>query len=246
MSYQVPLMNLGVLVAASDLSAKTYYLCKLNTSGKVALCGAGENALGAIINEPAANEAVSIGAIGVYQVICGGTVTADDNLMSDANGKAVTQTGSNAVIGVALKSGVSGDIIPVFFANRTGVGVSTTYSIWSIPVPAMSLLANGDYLTTFTPGFPGKILNVSFAVTTAVTTADKAATLNFEINTTNLTGGVISLTSANCTPLGAVVAGTAITANNTFDADDTISVEASSVTAFSEGAGVIYVTLASS
>jgi hypothetical protein len=69
------------------------------------------------------------------------------------------------------------------------------------------------------------------------------ASLNLEINAVNLTGGVISLTSANCTPLGAVIAGTAITANNTFGATDTISVEASSVTAFVEGEGVLLLTL---
>jgi hypothetical protein len=104
-------------------------------------------------------------------------------------------------------------------------------------------VANGDVLTNFTPGFPGRIVSVAFAIFDPVTTASKAATLNLEIGTVNLTGGVISLTSANCTPLGAVIAGTAITANNTFGATDTISVEASSVTAFVEGEGVLLLTL---
>jgi len=68
------------------------------------------------------------------------------------------------------------------------------------------------------------------------TTADKAATLNAEIETTNLSGGVLALTSANCTPKGAQVAGTEITGNNAFTATQKISIEASSVTAFAEGA----------
>lgn len=101
----------------------------------------------------------------------------------------------------------------------------------------------GDVVTTFTPGFAGTIEAIDFIVGTPVTTAAKAASLNVEIGTTNTTGGVVALTSANCTPLGAEVAGSAITAANTFTATDTISVEAASVTAFAEGSGTIIITL---
>lgn len=114
--------------------------------------------------------------------------------------------------------------------------------IISIPI-TLAQLANGDVLTAWTPGFSGKIVKVEFAVTVPVTTAAKAATLNLEIGTTNLTGGVVSLTSANCTPLGAVIAGTAVTAANSFGPTDTLSVEAASVTTFVEGAGVLLVTV---
>ena len=106
-----------------------------------------------------------------------------------------------------------------------------------------SKLANGDILTNWTSGFAGTIHKASFVVTDPATTAAKAAALNLEIGSTNVTGGVVSLTSANCTPLGAVVDGTAITAANTFGASDTISVEASGVTAFVEGAGVLLVVI---
>lgn len=100
----------------------------------------------------------------------------------------------------------------------------------------------GDVVTTFTPGFSGRIAAIDFIVGTPVTTAAKAATLNAEIGTTNLTGGTVALTSANCTPLGAEVAGAAITAGNHFGASDTVSIEAASVTAFVEGDGMILVT----
>lgn len=115
-----------------------------------------------------------------------------------------------------------------------GTGVTTI----TIPV-TLANVANGDVLTAYTPGYKFKILSAAFAVTTAATTADKLTTLNIEIGTTNVTGGEIALTSANCTPLGAVVAGAAITAANTGSASATISIEASSTTAFAEGAGVI-------
>lgn len=120
-----------------------------------------------------------------------------------------------------------------------GAGVFTL----SIPITLAQITGAGDVLTNYTPGYKFKILGVHFAVTVAVTTAGKAADLNLEIGTTNLTGGVVSLTSANCTPLGAVVAGTAVTAANTGSASDTISIESASVTAFAEGEGVLLIRI---
>lgn len=117
-----------------------------------------------------------------------------------------------------------------------GVGVSTL----SIPVK-LATVADGDVLTTFTLGYKFKILSVDFAVTNEVTTAAKATTLNIEIGTTNLTGGEVALTSANCATLGAVVAGAAVTAANTGAANATVSVEAASTTAFVEGEGVLLI-----
>ena len=117
-------------------------------------------------------------------------------------------------------------------------------SIISIPV-TLSKIADGDLVTTITPGFAGTILRTQFVVTDPATTAAKASTLNLEIGTTNVTGGTVALTSANCTPLGATVAGAAVTGTNVFTASDTISVEASSTTGFVEGAGVLLITVAS-
>lgn len=119
-----------------------------------------------------------------------------------------------------------------------GVGVTT------IIVPLnLASIADGDVLTNYTPGYKFKILSVSFAVNTPVTTGSKATTLNLEIGSTNTTGGAVALTSANCTPIGALVAGTAITAANTGSSSDTISVEAASTTAFAEGSGYLLIKL---
>lgn len=120
-----------------------------------------------------------------------------------------------------------------------GVGIETI----ALPITLANITGAADVLTAFTPGYKFKLLATSFAVTTAATTGSKAATLNLEIGTTNVTGGEVALTSANCTPLGAVVAGAAITALNTGTSSDTISVESASVTAFVEGAGVLYMRI---
>jgi hypothetical protein len=88
---------------------------------------------------------------------------------------------------------------------------------------------------------------MDFVVTDPATTGDKLATLNLEIGTTDVTGGVVSLTSATgggTLTLGELTEGTAITGNNAFDDTDTISVEAASVTAFAEGEGVLLIVLA--
>lgn len=111
----------------------------------------------------------------------------------------------------------------------------------SFPVNLASITGTQDVVTGFTPGYAGEILSVAFLVNVPVTTAAKLATLNVEIGATDLTGGVVALTSANCTPMGAIVAGTAVTAANVFAATDTISVEASAVTAFAEGSGTVLI-----
>lgn len=112
--------------------------------------------------------------------------------------------------------------------------------VWTINIPALSALANAQSYK-FTPGVAGRILSVQFMVTTAVTTGSKAATLQTKIATVATTGGAVSLTSANCTPIGAEVDGSAITGANTFTAAQQISVDVSAVTAFVEGAGQIVV-----
>lgn len=113
----------------------------------------------------------------------------------------------------------------------------------SIPVSLAGITMAMDIVTGLVPGVDGEIVNVQFVVTEVVTTGGAAVDLNVEIGTTNLTGGVVELTSANCATLGAVIAGSAITANNTLESTDAISVEASDVSAFSEGAGVLIVTI---
>jgi hypothetical protein len=229
------------VIAGSDLSAKQFYCVKLNASGQMVISGAGENALGILQDKPASGQVGAVCCLGKSMAIYGASVTAGQNLASDASGKLVPATGSDAVVAVAAESGSSGDICSVYVVSRATSG-AVQKSILSIPVK-LSKVANGDILTQFTPGFPGQIVKVSFAVTDPVTTADKAATLNLEINSTDVSGGVLSLTSASCGTLGAVVNATAITGNNVFDADDAISIEASGVTAFAEGEGVLLIVI---
>lgn len=229
------------VIAGADLSTKQFHCVKLNASGQMVLSGAGENSLGPLQDKPGLDQVGAVCCLGKSMAIYGAEVTAGQNLTPDANGKMVPATGNDAVVAVAAESGSDGEIRSVYVVSRATSG-AIQKSILSIPVK-LSKVANGDLLTNFTPGFPGRIVKASLAITDPATTADKAATLNLEINSTNISGGVLSLASANCGTLGAVVNATAISGNNVFDADDTISVEASGVTAFAEGEGVLLVVL---
>jgi len=167
-----------------------------------------------------------------------GRQIAEEQVLS--TGQAYTQTYSTANRTVANPTAATMTDNSTGAASTTvaaGVGMETIV----LPVDLASITGAADVLTNYTPLYKFKILSVSFAVSKPVTTGGKAADLNLEIGTTNVTGGVVSLTSANCTPLGALVAGTAITAANTGSASDTISVEAANVTAFVEGQGYLLV-----
>lgn len=152
--------------------------------------------------------------------------------------------GFHGTLGTAQRAGAAQAALT---DSTTGTASSTLAAgtgLQTVVIPILlPSLANGDVLTNYTPGFAFKVLAVDFAVSKAATTAAKAATLNLEIGTTNVTGGVVSLTSANSTPLGALVAGTAVTAANTGTNADTISIEAASVTAFVEGEGYLLIRL---
>lgn len=231
----------GFLKAAADYSAKQFYILKADSTARQAvLCGAGEAAIGVLINEPASGKPCNIVHNGMCLVQAGNTVTAGNALMSDADGKAVPHTGTNKVIGVAVESASSGESFLALITCSNVAGASVNYGAWSFFID-MTLIADGDLVTTFTPGFAGTITKFFWVQESPVTTGSKASDLNLEIGTTDLTGGVISLTSAACTPLGKVINGTAITDDNTFGDTDTISIEASSTTTFIEGSGTMVI-----
>lgn len=124
-----------------------------------------------------------------------------------------------------VEAGKGGDVAP------RGSGVKHLI----IPFNLLDL-ADGDVLTDMPLGFAGKVLSVDAYVTTPVTTGAKLSTLALEIGAVAVTGGAVALTSANCTPIGAKVAGTAVTALNAFGVGDTLTITAASTTTFVEGA----------
>jgi hypothetical protein len=101
-------------------------------------------------------------------------------------------------------------------------------------------LAAADTITALVLGYNFKIKTIKFVVEHAVTTAAKAATLTPYINGSGITVGVLNLTSANCTPKGAVVSATGYTAPSVVGTNTQgFSITGSAITAFIEGSGWI-------
>ena len=108
-----------------------------------------------------------------------------------------------------------------------------------IQLEAMTTSA-ADLITDWTPGFNGKILSIDFFTTKLGTGTSASQVLNLEIGSTDVTGGVVTITLASTDTLGEKSAGTAITAGNVFTSTDTVSLEvAASGTVFTAGAGVL-------
>ena len=90
------------------------YAVKAATGATVALDGTTDE-LGKL-----SNGRVDVCTGGIPEVALGGTVAAGDPLTSDASGKAVKATAAgNRILGFALVSGASGDIIPYQYSLGT-------------------------------------------------------------------------------------------------------------------------------
>lgn len=159
-----------------------------------------------------------------------------------ASGATVSPSGTQPALAAPLPNALTDNTTGT--ASDTlaaGVGVQTL--AFSIQLDSMTTSA-ADLVTNYTPGYAFKILAISAAVTTIGAGAAASQVLNMEIGTTNLTGGVVTLTEANTNTLGALIAGTAVTANNTGTAASTISIEvAAGGTIFTGGAAVLLITI---
>ena len=241
-----PLMTIGAL-CTTDLSAKQNYAVKLNSAGKIALAGAGEAAIGILYRPNEADKMGTVMILGGSKAILGAAVNnAGTNLTPDANGKLVTAGGGDNVIAITVNaSGSSNDIVDVLLVGKAtvGTGLSNSYEKLQFPID-LSKMDNCDLVTQIVPGYAGEIVKIEVVDLDPATTAAKTAGLSLEIGAVAVTGGVVSLTSANCTPLGKVNSGTAISATNSFGATDSISVlAANTAVPFIEGKGLIVVTL---
>lgn len=241
-----PLLNVSAPCGA-DLSLKKGYAVKLNNAGALVLAGAGEAALGILYRGDIQGKMGTVMVLGIALAKLGAAVNnAGTLLAADVAGKLVTAAGGDNVIAVSADAGgASGDEVRVIVCGKAtvGTGLAASYSQICIPVNFADL-DNKEVLTDFVPGYAGEIVKAELVVVSPATTADKAAELTLDVEATPVTGGTISPTSANTATMGAIVAGTAITADNTFTNANKISIKASNVgTPFIEGTGVVILTL---
>lgn len=165
------------------------------------------------------------------------TVASSTDLASTASSKGASLIGVQDSGSLITATTVEAALAEIVKKANAGLAVPVC-----IPVVLVNH-SNTSVAARFTPGYAGKIRKITASVTDPVTTGAKAATFTAAVAGTPTTGGALALTSANCTPVGAKVDGSAITAANAFTAAEEITIVASSVTAFVEGQVVIYLFL---
>lgn len=119
-TYKVPPELTYAADSAADLSSSVSLIAKIDSAGKIALCGDGQKPIGTILEGAAANYPSTVQLGGIMLVKLGGTVAAGDQVSSGASGVGNKATAGDHLLGVALQSGVSGDYIPV--ASAPGYG----------------------------------------------------------------------------------------------------------------------------
>jgi hypothetical protein len=131
--------------------------------------------------------------------------------------------------------------------GTAGDTLAATLGIQTVAIPiqlAAMTTSAADLMTNYTPGYAFELLSAEFVTTTIGAGSGASQVLNFEIGTTNVTGGAITITLSGTDTLGKKTAGTSITAANTGTASDTISLEvAASGTVFTGGAGFVLLKL---
>lgn len=249
----------GVAIATNTSARIIGYLLRGNDAPQVGQSAVGQSA--AVV--------LTLANGFVYAVLGNNTaVTMGDELQQGANGTLVKRT-TGVAVALAIDgapTNSSGGQIQVLPISSTDINLeptaqtqtSLTDSTGGTPASTLTAtvgvsqlafpvtnaqIAAAALVSAYKPGYAFKILAVTYAVAVPVTTSGKAATITPSITGVNVTGGVLALTSANSTPLGALVAGSSVTAANTGSATDTITLTGSSVTTFVEGSGSIILTI---
>lgn len=104
--------------ANADLTGKERLFVKLNSSGKLALCGAGDGGH-SVVRGDIANAAVTVDLVGESKITLAATLSPGALITSDAAGKAVAATTGSFINGMLLQGGVSGDIVTFLAAVPT-------------------------------------------------------------------------------------------------------------------------------
>ena len=125
------------------------------------------------------------------------------------------------------------------------------YPVIEIPQALAGMAAAADVMTNYVVPFAFQILSLDFLLTTVVSTGSKAATVALYTGLTGaataVAGCSLALTSANQNAAGAITLGPATASAGvtptTWPAGTNLCLKSTSVTAFTEGAGVFFIRL---
>lgn len=151
-----------------------------------------------------------------------------DNLKTDLT---LTRPAAPAeAVGIVWK-GLGTNLADVlFFGLRTRLAMSRVGQAEILPLGYFNWanITDADMVTSMLAPFKGRFLSLHAVVEEALVGAGGTAALNLEIGSTNVTGGVLTASTAAGGTKGTVLNGTAITAENIFHEGDAISLEAAS------------------
>ncbi len=115
MAVSRPLLTLPVTASAA-ITAKYF------VTGAGAVCGDGAKAIGVSQFNCDDTKTISVIALGTAVVIAGAGITADDDVASDAAGKAVTAAAGDVILGRALETAAAAaDEIEVLLTNAGAI-----------------------------------------------------------------------------------------------------------------------------
>lgn len=120
MAFYGDISNKGVgYTAGADLSAEQYTFMKRGATGVIAQCNAGEASIGVLWNAPAASgRAATVITGGQPMVYAGAAVAEDAEVTPDDEGRAVTATSSDVVVGIArTAAGAANELMVVEFLS---------------------------------------------------------------------------------------------------------------------------------
>ncbi len=114
-------LNTISLEAGADLSADQFKFVTLSSGQAILNTSAGGSCIGVLQGDPDAQGKAAEIATGTGQIVkveCGGTVSQDDKVQSDATGRAATAASGDHVQGDALDAGAVGELIRVLLKSE--------------------------------------------------------------------------------------------------------------------------------
>lgn len=115
------------------------------------------------------------------------------------------------------------------------------YGAWIFYVNMTSFAATANVLTTFKPGFAGRLYKTYFVAHTPQVAGGAIVDISFLISGRAVNGGTIALITTGADLLGELTTGTALRSGNGFDTDDTITALATVTAAFNALVGSLWI-----
>jgi len=208
-------MHADTSICTADITNPTgliYSVVQIDSNGRAAIGATAAPSMGILQTNPRNLDDIcmvmttgkSFYLVGVGGAIPGWAMEASN----DGSGTLIHATGSNPIVGVAMTQQAAGGIGEVLLDNKgPSLGVSAGAPvIHPVRIPLATLLSDGNIVTGIPVPATGTIKSMYAVIDTPCSVAGKSGSLTLTSTAGVVTGGVLSLTSANCGQAGATAA----------------------------------------